>query len=94
MAATVDYMFGFDATADVVSDHMYEQMAQTYALNEETQDFFEKCNPWALKGISDRLLEAAQRGMWAKPNPDTLEALRQTLLKTDSMLEGRTEPTI
>ncbi|CAB9530395.1 Aerobic cobaltochelatase subunit CobN [Seminavis robusta] len=94
MAATVDYMFGFDATAGVVSDHMYEQMAQTYALNEGTQEFFEKSNPWALKGISDRLLEAAQRGMWADPNPETLEALRQTLLKTDSMVEGRTEPTI
>ena len=91
MAATVDYMFGFDATADVVSDHMYEQMAQSYALNENTQEFFEKCNPWALKGISDRLLEAAQRGMWAEPNPETLESLRQTLLKTDSMLEGRSE---
>jgi len=91
MAATVDYLFGFDATAGVISDFMYEQVAQSYALDKAAQDFFEQSNPWALAGISERLLEAAQRGMWEEPNPETLEALRQTLLKTDSMLEGRSE---
>ena len=91
MAATVDYLFGFDATAGVVSDFMYEQVAQSYALDIATQEFYEQSNPWALRGISERLLEAAERGMWEKPNPETLEALRQTLLKTDSMLEGRSE---
>ena len=91
MAATVDYLFGFDATANVISDFMYEQVAQSYALAKASQDFFEQSNPWALAGISERLLEAAQRGMWEQPNPETLEALRQTLLQTDSMLEGRTE---
>mmetsp|Transcript_8659 Transcript_8659/g.10105 ORF Transcript_8659/g.10105 Transcript_8659/m.10105 type:complete len:1508 (-) Transcript_8659:226-4749(-) len=91
MAATVDYLFGFDATANVVSDFMYEQIAQSYALDKGTQDFYEESNPWALAGVSERLLEAAQRGMWAEPNPETLEALRQTLLKADAMLEGRSE---
>lgn len=89
MAATVDYLFGYDATANVVSDFMYEQVAQDYALNETTQAFFERSNPWALRAISERLLEAAQRGMWAQPKPNTLEGLRQTLLRTDAMLEGR-----
>lgn len=61
MAATVDYLFGYDATANVVSDFMYEQVAQDYALDAATQDFFERSNPWALRAISERLLEAAQR---------------------------------
>eukprot|EP00957_Ditylum_brightwellii_P057022 4321269-Ditylum_brightwellii.AAC.1 len=91
MAATVDYLFGFDATANVVSDFMYEQIAEIYALDESTQSFYEQSNPWALRGVSERLLEAAQRGMWEAPNPDTLEALKQTLLKSDGMLEGRSE---
>ena len=92
MAATVDYLFGFDATANVVSDFMYEQVAKSYALDQKTQEFYEQSNPWALRGISERLLEAAQRGMWAKPDPETLDALRQTLLKADETLEGRPEP--
>ena len=91
MAATLDYLFGFDATSNVISDFMYEQVAQSYALDKSSQDFFEQSNPWALAGISERLLEAAQRGLWEKPNPETLEALKETLLKTDSMLEGRGE---
>lgn len=89
MAATVDYLFGYDATAGVVSDFMYEQVAQEYALNETRQQFFEQSNPWALRAISERLLEAAQRGLWADPNPETLDALRQTLLHSDTLLEGR-----
>jgi cobaltochelatase CobN len=91
MAATVEYLFGFDATANVVSDFMYEQIAQSYALDESTQVFYEESNPWALRGVSERLLEAAQRGMWKEPLPETLDALRETLLKSDEMLEGRSE---
>ncbi|WP_101833461.1 cobaltochelatase subunit CobN, partial [Frankia canadensis] len=33
MAATVDYLFGYDATAGVVADWMYERLAETYALD-------------------------------------------------------------
>ena len=91
MAATVDYLFGFDATANVVSDFMYEEVAQQYALDTATQEFYRNSNPWAQRGVSERLLEAAQRGMWAEPDPDTLEALRQTLLQCDAELEGRSE---
>ncbi len=91
MAATVDYLFGYDATANVVSDFMYEQVAQDYALNADMQDFFEQSNPWALRTISERLLEAQQRGLWSDPDPNTVEALRQTLMKTDAMLEGRSD---
>ena len=82
MAATVDYLFGFDATADVISDFMYENVAHAYALDKSTQEFYKQSNPWALRGISERLLEAAQRGMWAKPDPNTLNALKQTLLNS------------
>ena len=93
MAATVDYLFGFDATANVVSDFMYEQVAPEYAFSKVSQDFYEESNPWALRGISERLLEAVQRGLWQNPKPETIEKLRQTLLKAESDLEGRNEPT-
>ncbi|GIK43171.1 MAG: cobaltochelatase subunit CobN [Chloroflexota bacterium] len=91
LAATVDYLFGYDATAQVVEDWMYEQTAQSYALDPTMQEFFRQSNPWALQSISERLLEAAQRGMWAAPDPDTLERLRQIYLEVDGDLEGRPE---
>ena len=89
MASTVDYLFGYDATANIVSDFMYENVAQQYALNEPMQQFFEKSNPWALRAISERLLEAAERGLWAQPDATTLDALKQTYLQAETALERR-----
>ena len=89
LAATVDYLFGYDATAQVVEDWMYEQTAQTYALDPKLQEFMQESNPWALQSITERLLEAAQRGMWATPDQETLEQLKQVYLQIDGELEGR-----
>ncbi|MFF4222326.1 cobaltochelatase subunit CobN [Streptomyces abikoensis] len=88
LAATVDYLFGYDATTGVVPDWMYDKLAQTYALDPENRAFLEEANPWALHGIAERLLEAESRGMWAKPDAETLEALRQLFLETEGNLEG------
>ena len=91
LAATVDYLFGYDATAGVVDDWMYDQVAETYALIAAMQDFLRQSNPWALHAISERLLEAAERGLWAEPSPEILAALRDTFRASEAMLEQRSE---
>jgi cobaltochelatase CobN len=88
MAATVDYLFGYDATAGVMADWMYERLAGEYVLDEENRKFMNESNPWALHGMAERLLEAAGRGMWAQPESATLDGLRQVLLETEGDLEG------
>ncbi|MEN3608809.1 cobaltochelatase subunit CobN [Plantactinospora sp. ZYX-F-223] len=88
LAATVDYLFGYDATAGVVADWMYEDLARTYALDAENQEFLRRSNPWALRNIIERLSEAADRGLWAKPDPATMAALRETYLRVEGDLEG------
>ena len=87
LAATVDYLFGYDATTGVVSDGMYETLARTYALDHENQRFLRHANPWALRGIVERLTEASERGLWASPDPDTLAALKQVYLEVEGDLE-------
>ncbi|WP_328416304.1 cobaltochelatase subunit CobN [Micromonospora sp. NBC_00389] len=89
LAATVDYLFGYDATAGVVDDWMYEHLAAAYLFDETTREFLERSNPWALRGITERLLEAADRGLWAKPEPATLDRLRDTYLASEGDLEDR-----
>ncbi len=89
LAATVDYLFGFDATAGVVHDWMYESLAKEYVLDETNQAFLRKSNPWALRGIVERLHEAAERGLWADPNADTLAAMQQVYLDVEGELEDR-----
>ncbi|WP_340564004.1 cobaltochelatase subunit CobN [Streptomyces sp. GSL17-111] len=88
LAATVDYLFGYDATTGVVADWMYDKLAQTYVLDPENRAFLQEANPWALHGIAERLLEAESRGLWAKPDADTLEALRAAFLEAEGDLES------
>jgi cobaltochelatase CobN len=91
LTATVDYLFGYDATAQVMEDWMYEDVAQTYALHSGMQQFLEEANPWAQNAIAERLLEAASRGMWAAPKAQTLDALREVFLSSETLLEARGE---
>ena len=88
MAATVDYLFGYDATAGVMADWMYERLAGEYVLDDENRKFMAESNPWALHGMAERLLEAAGRGMWEQPEAGTLDGLKQVLLETEGDLEG------
>jgi cobaltochelatase CobN len=87
LAATVDYLFGYDATAGVVTDWMYESLARTYALDEQNQAFLRHANPWALRGIVEKLTEAADRGLWAEPDPELLAELAQVYLDVEGDLE-------
>ena len=91
LAATVDYMFGYDATAQVIEDWMYEDVTEEYILNEDMQQFFRQSNPWAMRGIIERLLEAIERGMWENPPPEILEKLRELYLDLETDLEARQE---
>ncbi|MEU1183731.1 cobaltochelatase subunit CobN [Streptomyces sp. NPDC005820] len=88
LAATVDYLFGYDATTGVIADWMYDKLTQTYVLDPANREFLQQANPWALHGIAERLLEAESRGMWEKPDPAVLEELRRVYLETEGDLEG------
>ncbi|MFD5448043.1 cobaltochelatase subunit CobN [Streptomyces sp. NPDC127100] len=88
LAATVDYLFGYDATTGVMADWMYDKLTETYVLDPVNREFLQEANPWALHGIAERLLEAESRGMWEKPDSAVLEALRQVYLETEGDLEG------
>jgi len=76
LAATVDYLFGFDATAGVVHDWMYAKLATEYVLDQTNQKFMRRSNPWALRGIVERLHEAADRGLWAEPDAEVMAAMQ------------------
>ncbi|GAA3656986.1 cobaltochelatase subunit CobN [Nocardioides ginsengisoli] len=89
LAATVDYLFGFDATAGVVHDWMYESLAKSYVLDEANQEFLRRSNPWALRSIVERLHEAADRGLWESPDPEVMAGLQAAYLEVEGDLEDR-----
>jgi cobaltochelatase CobN len=87
LAATVDYLFGFDATAGVVTDWMYAQLAENSVLDKDNQDFMKHANPWALRGIIEKLSEAVDRGLWQEPDPELITQLQQVYLDVEGDLE-------
>ncbi|MDA1228085.1 MAG: cobaltochelatase subunit CobN [Chloroflexi bacterium] len=91
LAATVDYIFGYDATAQIIDDWMYQEVTEAYVLDPAMQEFFKESNPWALRAIAERLMEAADRDMWENPSEETLSELRRVYLQTEAVLEERQE---
>jgi cobaltochelatase CobN len=64
MAATVDYLFAFAATAHAVKDHHFDAIFDAYIDDDEVREFLAARNPDALREMSERLLEAEARGLW------------------------------
>lgn len=87
MAATVDYLFGYGATTNLVKDAHYQEVARVLLLDPEQKEFFKRHNPAALEEATERLLEAAERGLWEKPQQDTIAALETNLLELKGQLE-------
>ncbi|HUQ63606.1 MAG TPA: cobaltochelatase subunit CobN [Acidimicrobiales bacterium] len=88
MAATVDYLFGYDATAQVVEDWMYERVTAAYVGDPGVRKFLEASNPWALRSMAERLLEAHSRGMW-DASEEALATLQSALLEAEGWEESR-----
>ena len=51
IAATVDYLFAFAATARVVDDHHFDALFDAYLADEKVRDFMQAHNPAALREI-------------------------------------------
>ena len=49
-----------------------------------------RSTPWAARSISERLSEAADRGIWASPSDHTLQAIRERFLSLEGELEAAT----
>ena len=82
IAATVDYLFAFAATARVVENHHFDAVFEAYLENDEVLDFLRENNPAALREIAERLLEAQQRDLW-QARSNSAQARLQELINAD-----------
>ena len=88
MSATVDYLFAYDATTGCVENHMYEGVANAYVLDTDVRAFVEKSNPWALRDMAERLLEANQRGLWEGASTEMVDGLRAIAHDAEGQIEA------
>ncbi|MEA5580705.1 magnesium chelatase subunit H [Nodularia harveyana UHCC-0300] len=82
-------LIGWAGTADFQDDWVYDQAADTYALDAEMAEKLRKANPEAFRNILSRMIEAHGRGIW-QADADKLDKLRQLYELSDEELEGVT----
>ena len=86
MAASVDYLFAYDATTGLIDDYQYQQVSDALIFDKQNQKFMQQHNPAALEEMTERMLEACQRGMWQAPQ-STQQQLQDLLLALDQQQE-------
>ena len=86
ISKAVDSFFGWDASAEVAQDWMYESIAEDFLFDRETREWMEQVNAGVVYNVAGKLLEADKRGMW-NAKEQTREALQKIFLKTEGLLE-------
>lgn len=86
----IDHLFGWDATADAAEDWMYQSAAEKFLFDEETRQWMETANKWSVHSLSERLLEANQRGMW-NTDEQTLRKLQKIYMQAEGTVEEASE---
>ena len=88
MAASLDYVFAYDASTDRVPDWSYGAITEQWLGDAAVLNFLRQANPWALRDMAERLLEAHHRGLWQSAQKNQLEHLRQLVLEAEALVEG------
>jgi len=81
---------GWSATTGQVPDWVYQQLTETYVLDDEMRERLARLNPKASAKMAGRLIEAHERNYWT-PDEDTLEALTRASAELEDQLEGVSE---
>ncbi len=87
MAASLDYLFAYDASTGRVPDWSYGAISQTWLASAEVLAFLRQSNPWALRDMAERLLEAHHRGLWEGAEAAEIERLGQLVLDSEALIE-------
>jgi magnesium chelatase subunit H len=82
-------LIGWAGTADFKESWVYDQAAETYALDGEMAERLRKANPEAFRNIVGRMLEAQGRGFW-EPGDGVLDKLKDLYDAIDADVEGVT----
>jgi len=88
MAASLDYLFAYDASTGRVPDWSYGALSQTWLADPEVLAFLRRHNPWALRDMAERLLEAQQRRLWEGAPAAEIARLRQLVLDSEALIEA------
>ncbi len=78
---------GWSATTGTVSPWVYQQISETFVLDEDMRKRLSALNPKSSARVAERLLEATERDLWT-PDAETLAALKAASNDLEDRLEG------
>ena len=87
MGASLDYLFAYDAAKDRVPDWCYGALCDQWLNTRSIVDFLRQHNPWVLRDMAERLLEASNRGLWEGANPEQLGLLKDLVASSEAQIE-------
>src|SRR5437870_5208566 len=79
--------FGWSATADAVDPWIYSEIAKTFLLDPLMFKRLLELNPYSVRSLTGRLIEAHDRGYW-NPDEEILEKLRDIIGDLEVQREG------
>ena len=82
-----DYLFAYDASTDRVPDWSYGAICDLWLTTSDSLAFLQQANPWALRDMGERLLEAHHRGLWQGATPEQVAHLRGLVLASEARIE-------
>jgi len=88
MAASLDYLFAYDAATGVVPNWCYAALQDNWLEPPERRQVLMQHNPWALRDMAERLLEAANRGLWSDADQSRMARLRDLVLAAEATVES------
>ncbi|NBU29068.1 MAG: cobaltochelatase subunit CobN, partial [Caulobacteraceae bacterium] len=89
MAASLEYLFAYDASTGRVPDWSYGALTETWLGDPQVLTMLRQSNPWALRDMAERLLEAHHRGLWEGAKAEQLDHLRELVRSSDAWIESR-----
>ncbi|MEB3183505.1 MAG: cobaltochelatase subunit CobN, partial [Cyanobacteriota bacterium] len=88
MAASLDYLFAYDASTGRIPPWAYGAISSTWLASEKVLAFLQRSNPWALRDMAERLLEAHNRGLWKDAAAEELKRLRSLVIESEALVES------
>ena len=87
MGASLDYLFAYDAATDRVPDWCYGALSDQWLADGRTIEFLMSSNPWVLRDMAERLLEASNRGLWQSAQAQQLQLLSHLVHRSEACIE-------
>ncbi|MGB1416178.1 MAG: cobaltochelatase subunit CobN [Synechococcus sp.] len=87
LGASLDYLFAYDAATGRVPDWSYGAICEQWLNDPTIVAFLSNSNPWVLRDMAERLLEAAHRGLWRGSTDQQRDQLKEIVNRSEALVE-------